>query len=200
MHPISRKDFQLWLDQEVWVSGCTKALRRDWIPAFVEELTRRMNRLGYRMNANWRQGELVFAKWLYLVHCSSRTQPWETDNRLRNYYANMKEHRDWPEDRDRFSAIVTLDTLEQLLDVYREIEDLSQELPLGQLMLSELPYFLYTWVDLDRSKQGDIVARMFGDTTSDSDDEKWHPASKKADDIYLEEAKQGFHGGRGSKV
>jgi hypothetical protein len=58
----------------------------------------------------------------------------------------------------------------------------------------DLQDFLYSFIDLERSKHGRTIARIWEDSDSDSDD-NW-----KSRDVYLRDASEGFHGGRGSKV
>lgn len=201
---ISESDFQLWLDQEVWVSDCTTETRREWIPCFAEALTEWMEKNGYKMASEWKKGHRVVAYWLYVTHCVSLSTPEDNDRRLLKYYKYYNTHRNWPHDKDYFQSTVTINEIEDFLEVWKTVDMLDTSVPLGQMILLEFQDFLYTWIDPDRSKRGEMVARWFGESSSESDDASPTLRSlgrKKQDtDIYLLEARQGLHGGRGSKV
>ena len=199
---ISESDFQVWLDQNVWVSDCEKGTRREWIPAFAEALTGWMKEMGYTMSPSWKLGHRVVAYWLYVVHCVHLSSP--EDTRLSKYYKYYNTHRNWPEDRDYFQITITSDTITDFLESWICVEDLDPTVPLGQKIEVELQEFLYTWIDPDLSKQGEKVGRWFGETSSESEEDtskaKARGVQKKDVDIYIVEARQGLHGGRGSKV
>ncbi len=159
IYPISESDFQIWLDQEGWVSDCTKETRREWIPAFAECITEWMNRLGYTMNAEWKKGHRVVAYWLYVVHCVSRSTPEDNDRRLLKYYKYYNTHRNWPQDRHYFDMTVDPFEIQEFMELWKTVEDLDDTIPLGQKTLLEFQDFLYTWIDPDLSKKGDKVVQ-----------------------------------------
>jgi hypothetical protein len=60
-------NFQLWLDQPVYVSG-QKTARRNYIPYFADYITGFMNEMGYVFIPSWKKGHMCMARWMYKVH------------------------------------------------------------------------------------------------------------------------------------
>ena len=75
-------------------------------------------------------------------------------------------------------------------------EDMDEDSIIGNRILYELQDFLYSVIDLETSKQGRLIASLWENTDSNSDSDYEY----KKTDVYIEEAKKGIHGGRGSKV
>ena len=103
-------------------------------------------------------------------------------------------HRNTQEDYDYFYHIIDDDTIEKLMDEWSDVEDLNIDSRIGARVRTEIQEFLYTFVDLESSKQGKVIARFWENDGSDSD----HELSSR--DNYLKDAVEGFHGGKGSKV
>jgi hypothetical protein len=185
---MSSSDFQVWLDQEVWVQGDYKVPRRDYIPAFAEELTKSMKSWGYTMDPRWNGGDYIVAKWMYMIHLQEFV--------TKQYNGMLKYaepyHRDWPEDFLEYTFVMSYDRISSFMERWRFYEDFDPDTQCGQRILHELQYLLYPFIDMDNSKNG----MLFDDYSDTEVDEVY----KGRDDVYIAEAKQGLHGGRGSKV
>lgn len=188
---MSTRDFQLWLDQPVWATSNTKVLRREYIPIFAECLTNYLKRLGYTMCAEWGKGHKVVARWMYIL--------------MRDKDAVYPEpfHRDWPEDLDEFQHLFTHEKAAKFFDAWRLFEDFDQDTRVGQRYLHELQHLVYPYLDMDISQAGIRVAMALEDSESDSD--SWKSGRARGGrmpnkDVYLEEAQEGYHGGKGFKV
>jgi len=184
-------DFQLWLDQWVWVEN-TQVRRRSCIPDFADALTEFMKLNGYSMTSEWRYGHMVVAKWMYRIHSN------ECDKYKYHKSLDYPEpfHRNWQEDYDEFQHILDTNTVSNFMENWKLYEDFDPETRLGQQIINELQLLLYPYIDMDRSKNGIRVAEAMED--SDSDSENWNRSNKV--DVYLYEAREGMHGGYGYKV
>lgn len=182
------EDFHLWLDQEVWTEGDEKMMRREYIPDFAEDLTIFMKSCGYTMDFRWKGGHYIVAKWMYMIH----VQEFVTKkHRGKIEYADII-HRDWPDDYLEYTNALSFDKIANFMEGWQLYEDFDYDTCVGQRVLHELEDLLYPFIDMERSKNGQLVAN-----DSDSDNEKNY---KNKDDIYIMEAREGIHGGRGSKV
>lgn len=183
----SMNDFQLWLDQWVWVEN-TQVRRRNCIPDFADSLTQFMKTNGYCMVSDWRYGHMVVALWMYRIHSN------ECDKY--KYHADIEYpepfHRNWQEDYDEFQHVLDISSF---MENWNHCEDFDPETRLGQRVIHEIQLLLYVYIDMDRSKNGIRVAEALED--SDSDSENWR--SHKVD-VYVSEAREGMHGGYGFKV
>jgi len=181
-------DFQVWLNQVVWVNGVERVSRRKYIPHFAKELTGFMKTKGYTMDSSWKDGELVLARWMYTI---------QRDEIARGDYNSEVEypepvHRDWEEDSWEFQNVMDYDTISSFMDTWKLYEDFDEDTRVGQRMLHELQYVLYPYLDLHASKRGKLVAEALEDTDSDSDSWKSGRRNKKID-VYLADASEGFH-------
>jgi hypothetical protein len=197
-YKASSADFQVWLDQPVWVTDSEKATRRDYIPAFADAITEWMRSIGYTMDGRWGKGHLVIARWMYAIHINEIARA--------NYGATLAypeiQHRDWPEDRETFGLYVNYDEVYDFMEGWKLIEDLDSEFRWGQRVYGELETLLYHYIDLENSRIGIQLANKIcgSDSDSDSGSSRGRRRRGKVDDVYLREASEGFHGGRGSKV
>jgi len=188
----SYEDFQVWLDQEVWISNMEKGARRDYIPDFAEDLTDFMRVCGYTMDSRWASGDYIVAKWMYIMHVQEFVT--KKYNQPLKYASII--HRDWNEDFLEYTQILTFDKISSFMERWKFYEDLDCDTVMGQRVLHELQNLLYHFIDMENSKIGILVA-----TAEDSDSEYDEPSSRRGkDDIYLMEAREGMHGGYGSKV
>ncbi len=193
-YTASGRDFQAWLDCKVWVSGNEKATRREYIPVFADALTSWMRSMGYTMDGRWAKGHRVVAQWLYAIQIMEIAR---CDYDAPLTYPQLL-HRDWPEDRDVFNMYVNYASVNDFLDSWKNIEDLDYEFRWGRRVYEELEKLLYHHIDLDASRQGIKLANILIGSDSDSESEGGRRRGK--DDVYLQEAREGLHGGRGSKV
>lgn len=198
-YKISEKDFQLWLDESVWVCDNKKGTRRDYIPYFADALTDWMHFIGYKMDDRWAKGHRVVAKWLYAIQVLEIAK--------RDYGAPLAYpeiiHRDWSEDRDTYNINIDYTMVEEFMESWKTIEDLDPETRWGQRVVLEMQTLLWHYIDLDTSKIGIKLAEKLITSDSDSDSGGSRRGSgrrRKPDDIYLQEAREGLHGGRWSKV
>jgi hypothetical protein len=192
---MSTTDFQLWLDQPVWVQDNLKLLRREYIPVFAEDITTYLRNLGFTMSGEWGKGHKVVARWMYIIM---------RDERANLIYDKQviyptPFHRDWPEDLDEFQHLFTHEDAVKIFDGWKMCEDFDQDTRVGQRYLHELQQLIYPYLDMDVSKAGMRVAIALEETESDSD--SWRSGHRRERrDVYLEEAQEGYHGGKGFKV
>jgi len=184
----SSSDFQVWLDQEMWVVANHKLARREYIPDFADDLTEFMKSCGYTMDIRWNNGHYIVAKWLYMIHVQEFVTK-DYNGKLR--YAEP-HHRDWPEDFLQYTHMMNFDRISSFMERWRFYEDFDLETRAGQRVLHELQYLLYVFIDMDSSENG----KLFDDDSDSEHDETY----RGRDDVYLMEARDGLHGGRGSKV
>jgi hypothetical protein len=187
----TNNDFQVWLDQSVWITNVEKATRREYLPHFAEDLTHFMSACGYTMDSRWREGHMIVARWMYMIH----VQEFVT----RKYDAMICyggiHHRDWNEDFHEYAKIMDFDKISSFMERWKFYEDLDPETRVGQRVLHDLQNLLYHFIDMDNSKIGIMVA-----TAEDSDSDSEDVYRRTKDDVYLMEAREGMHGGYGSKV
>lgn len=195
-HIPTAADFQLWLDQPIWVTDCEKMTRRETYPEIAEEITRFLKSRGYTMDSAWGRGYRALARWAYQIH--SRRM---SNDKGRALILPDVLHRNWPEDYEQFHHTISSDDVMDLFESWRHIEDFDLDSPLGQDLMMEFSSFLYRYLNLDVSKQGEKIARLFDSSDSDSD-AGWLKRKRpgRQTDIYLIEARQGMHGGKGWKV
>jgi hypothetical protein len=193
-YKVSEQDFQVWLDEMVWVCDNEKGTRREYIPHLADAITDWMRSIGYTMDSRWGKGHRIVAKWLYTIQVLEIAR--------RDYGAPLAYpeiiHRDWAEDYDMFTLNIEYDTIEQFLGTWNTVEDLDPEMRWGQRAHDELQTLLWHYIDLDASKVGIKLAEKL--ITSDSDSDSGGGRARKSDDVYLQEAREGMHGGRGYKV
>lgn len=194
------RNFQLWLDESVWISDNEKRTRREYIPYFADNLTRFMKKNGYTMCAEWGLGHRVVSRWMYIIH---RDELIFKAHDKKIEYPNAY-HRDWEEDYDEFQKIMDYNTISSFMKNWELYEDFDLNTRVGQRVLNEIQYLLYPYLDLEVSRNGVKLADLLYD--SDSDTDSWKSGGRggkprrRADDIYIKEAQEGIHGGRGSKV
>jgi hypothetical protein len=182
-------DYNLWLDQWVWVTDNEKMRRRDYIPVFKKEIEEWMKRRGYDMDMSWKSKNVV-GRWLYCIHVVEIVK----QQRVGGIEYAEPNHRNWPEDRDTYEVYVNQDDIEEFLWNWRTNEDMSIETRVGQRVRDEILRFLYIFLDLETSKRGRTIARIMADTDDEDDDEKGDK------DMYLVDAQEGWHGGGWQKV
>jgi hypothetical protein len=151
-----RWDFKDWLSQHIWVSDMEKAQRKTYIPMLYDSLTHFMKSKGYVMDGRWSRGPMIVAHWLYAIHVHEVA-------RQRSYepigYPKI-QHRDWEEDRDVFDYTLDVEVVEEFIDEWKTVEDFNVETRQGFRTQVELPTFLYTYVDIESSRQGKKLARQ----------------------------------------
>jgi hypothetical protein len=200
----SGSDFQIWLDQPIWVTDNTKQTRREVYPGIAEDITAWMRRKGYVMDNRWARGHKKLAQWVYAFACD------EIREEKKGIAYPPILHRDCQEDYDQFHHVCDFFEIQELFDGLKTVEDFDSELPLGNTLLHNFADLLYTFLDLQASKQGRLIAQLYEDSDSSSESEwgrgdrrkgrKRQGNGRKVEDVYLQEARQGMHGGRGSKV
>jgi hypothetical protein len=193
-YKASESDFQVWLDTPIWVSDNTRGTRREYIPALADSLTAWMKTIGYKMDGRWAKGHRILAKWLYAIHILEIAR---CDMNAPLAYPEII-HRNWPEDKDEFHLYIDFHSISDFLEPWKTIEDLDYDVSWGRRVYEELETLLWHYVDLDASKIGIKLAEKL--LESDSDSDSGGGRRRKIDDVYLQEAREGLHGGRGSKV
>lgn len=188
---INNSDFNLWLQQPIWISNTVRDRRRDILLEFNDCVTQLLKNKGYVMDERWNSTtSFPLLSWIYRI---------AVEETARYNYNNPVSippiiHRNTQEDYDYFYHIIDDDTIEKLMDEWSDVEDLNIDSRIGARVRTEIQEFLYTFVDLESSKQGKVIARFWENDSSDSD----HELSSR--DNYLKDAIEGFHGGKGSKV
>ena len=191
---INNSDFNLWLNQDIWSSNTIREKRKYILLEFNECVTKLLKNKGYSMDERWNSTTSIpLISWIYRIAVE------ETARYNYNTPVLIPRiiHRNTEEDYDYFYHIIDNDTIEGLMNEWSDVEDLSIDSRIGARIRVEIQEFLYTFIDLDSSKQGRVIARFWENDSSDSD----HDDNKMVNrDNYLKDAVEGFHGGKGSKV
>jgi hypothetical protein len=162
----SQRDYEDWLHQKIWLSGNEQGYRKEYIPSFYNSLTRFMKRKGYTMDGRWGKGPAIVARWLYAIHVHEVAR--KESHKPLGYPEII--HRDWPEDRDVFDFEIDLQSIDEFMDSWKNVEDMDCDSRQGFRVKVELQTFLYTYVDIDNSTQGRRMARILEPSdTEDSD-------------------------------
>lgn len=184
------RSFERWLEQPVWVAEHLEK-RSVVFRDFYLSLTRFMKKNGYIMDSRWSNTKMNYLmNWMYRIWLEEYVR----SNFNKEVYVPEPKHRDTEEDYDYFNCIIDSEKISEFMNEWSSVEDFDSSSRLGYRIQYELQEFLYSFIDLERSKHGHMVARIWEDSGSDSDD-NW-----KSRDVYLRDASDGFHGGRGSKV
>lgn len=190
-------DYRAWLNSEAWVTGNQKATRREIMCWFADDLQKWVEMLGYKMSKNWvNNREKIVSQWVYGM---SVFEVARKDYGHPLSYPEV-EHRDWQEDLDYFHITFNCDEVDEFMNRWTEAEDFNDETRLGQRVKGELQKFVYCFLDLENCRNGKRVAKFLETSDNESDSEREHQTKKNNNDNYLEDAKEGFHGGRGQKV
>lgn len=190
-YEANARSFERWLKQPVWVAD-NKEKRISVLRDFHNSLTKFMKKNGYIMDSRWNSNKTNYLmNWMYRIWLEENVR----SNFNKQVYVPPPMHRDTEEDYDYFNCKIDIDMIEGFMKEWSFAEDFdSDSSRLAYRMQYELQDFLYSFIDLERSKHGRTIARIWEDSGSDSDD-NWNPR-----DVYLRDASDGFHGGRGSKV
>ena len=173
----------------VWGLGIDQCERREFIYHFAESIRKWMGKLGYKMEDRLNK-ELSY--WLYRLY----VQEIARKNHGAPVHIPEPLHRNTQEDYDRYNDIVTINDVDTFMSEWSNAEDMDEKSIIGKRVLYELQEFLYSVIDLESSKQGRFIARLWEDSESNSDTDYEYVKT----DVYIEEAKKGLHGGRGAKV
>jgi len=192
-YKATMKDFRIWLSQPIWISGNTKAFRGNVLKEFADDITGWMLHNGYTMDGRWNCGASGYKEltlWIYRIYVQEEAR---NEHRADVYIPDII-HRDTEEDSDQFRHVIDYDRVESFLGFWSGIEDVDPDTRVGTRIHTELQDFLYRFIDLDSSKQGKLIARSWDDSDGDSDN-GWRKG-----DAYINDANEGYHGGKGSKV
>ena len=181
---LNKDDFNLWLDQEVWVRGDYTILRREYIPHFAEEVRQFMKDCGYTMDHRWKKGELILAKWMYRIHFQECVKG---DYGGEIHYPPAF-HRDWVEDHDEFLHIMSADRVSSFMERWRLYQDFDPDSRIGQRMIHEITSLLYIYIDMEASMAGRRIAELLEEGSESESDDKGRV------DIYISDSRQGYHG------
>ena len=176
----------MWRSQPVWMAAI-KCERRAFIGEFALAIRKWMKTLGYTMEHRL---EKELSLWLYRLHVQEIA--------LKKHdpvFIPEPNHRNTQDDYDQYNMVVDHEAVRQLMSEWSTVQDMDVDSIIGKRVWYELQDFLYSMVDLESSKQGRLIARLWDTSGSNSDEELDY---KK--DVYVEEANKGLHGGRGSKV
>jgi hypothetical protein len=187
MYLTNKEDYIVWRSQPVWV-GSTKCERRAVIGEFAKSIRKWMKNLGYTMEHCM---DKEVSLWLYRLH----VQEIARKKHDASVFIPEPSHRNTQEDFDQYNMVVDHDSVTQLMNEWSNVDEMTVDHIVGKRVWYELQAFLYSMIDLESSKQGRLIARLWDASGSNSDDDFDY---KK--DIYVEEANKGLHGGRGSKV
>ena len=177
----SVNDYNRWLNAKVWVTGISKACRKEYIPSFTQSIKAWMKGRGYTMSGSF-TGKAV-AKWLYAI----QIQEVARKNKFGPIYYPEPYHRNWEEDWDTFDMEVSQEACEDFLEHYRNFEDFQFDMPSGDRVKVELQKFLYTYLDLESSKHGMKIARLLGESDNEDSD------GENEMDSYLRDIQEGYY-------
>jgi hypothetical protein len=186
----SKEEYRQWLYKEIWSLDVEPEQRRCVIIEFFESLTKLMKKNGYVMDKRWKWKEVAF--WMFRLHIQERV-------RLQfNKPVYLPEiiHRNTEEDYEYYETYMTSEIIDNFLEPWKRIDDMDVDTRVGYRLRYGLSEFLYTFVNLENSKSGQIVAKRWEDSGSDSD----YDNGNRNYDSYLQDARDGYHGGRGFKV
>jgi hypothetical protein len=179
----NKEDYIVWRSQPVWI-GATVCERRFVMREFALAVRKWMKTLGYTMEHRM---DKELSLWIYRLYVQKISKA--------DVFIPEPDHRDTQDDFDQYNMIVDHEAVTQLMSEWSNVEDMDVNSVIGKLIWYGLQEFLYSVVDLESSKQGRLIARLWDNSGSNSDSEVDY---KK--DVYVEEANKGLHGGRGSKV
>ena len=186
---MSKADFLAWFNQEIYYNGLVIEKRNCYFPRFAEELAIIMKRFGYTMDSRW--SSLTLAKWVYRLHLQEIARK-KFDAPV---WLGDILHRDWNEDFNRYEEVIGDQDFTSYFEMWRNNEDFDMQSRVGIRMFRELPAFLYVYIDMENSKQGQFVEELF-----DSDSDCVEDSQLVKQDAYLRDAASGYHGGNGFKV
>ena len=187
MYRANKEDYIVWRSQPVWI-GATRCERRAFINEFAVSIRKWMKTLGYTMEHRM---DKELSLWLYRLHVQEIAR-----KKSEPVFIPEPTHRDTQDDFDQYNFIVNHEAVSQLMNEWSNTQDMDVNSIVGKRVWYELQDFLYSMIDLESSKQGRLIARLWDSSGSNSDDE----FDYKKPDVYVEEANKGLHGGRGSKV
>jgi len=181
----------VWRSQPVWM-GANKWERSVFIKEFAASVRKWMKTLGYTMEHRL---EKELSLWLYRIYVQEIANKKYGQFNPDPVYLPEPEHRDMEEDYDQYNMVVDHHEVSKLMSEWSMAQDMDVNSIIGKRVWYGLQEFLYNVINLESSKQGRLIARLWDSSNSNSDNEFDY---KK--DIYIEEAAKGLHGGRGSKV
>lgn len=191
---LSSRDFDAWFNQEIWINHSAKDARKYAVYRFADELTSWMKKSGYTMDHRWNTGRTVVANWLYRLSVRIKVGH-QACLRTRAIIGGII-HRNLVEDQDRFHSVIGSAGIQKFMSKWSLNEDFDTSMPLGQTIQNELEIFLWSYLDLDESAQGNIVLELIEQDHSDSEGA---PVARRVDE-YIQDAAEGYHGGVGYKV
>jgi len=183
----NKDDYMVWRSQPVWI-GATKCERRFVIHEFAVAARKWMKSLGYTMEHRM---DKELSLWMYRLYVQEIA-------RKKNdpVFIPEPEHRDTQDDFDQYNMIVDHEAVREFMSEWANTQDMEENSLIGKRIWYGIQEFLYSVIDLESSKQGRLIARLWDNSGSNSDSE----FDYKKPDVYVEEANKGLHGGRGSKV
>jgi hypothetical protein len=172
---MSNSNFQLWLSQRCAVSYSEVSDRRSYMPIFAEQLENLLRIHGYTMDHRWKMGALAVARWIYKIHCDTKTR------------CPKIVHRNYSEDKDQYLDTVTDEVLQEFLRRWQHIPDFDVDTKLGRIVWDELQSFLWAYIDIDESPQGMKMMAWLDASDTESD------GGTTKVDSYLQDIDAGFH-------
>ena len=179
---IMTKNFTHWLNQPVTFSSGTQISRIQYIGEFANDIRSFANRFGYKFVPSW--NPTLVARWLYTLHIRHATGD------TSEFPYEEIEHRDTIDDRAHYSCIIQEDDLDEMFSKWNNSSDLSIHTDIGVMVRDSLLRFMWNYIDLDISYQGQLVASiLYSESDSDSDTNEG-----KRSDYYTKDAAEGYHG------
>jgi hypothetical protein len=196
---MSKEDRQIWLEEEIWVNGITKAARKEVLHDFAEVLCGCLERRGYKVLYEMSPYACI-SKWMYLIYIKTYFMP------HLKFSFDPPIHRNWKEDRYEFDHVMS-GAVDTLMEEWKEVEGFDEDTPVGRELWMGMEDFLYHLADIDNSKYSSRVESMLFGSDSDGSDDEYRGrhsargrgagggrrALKKADDVYNQETAQGYH-------
>jgi len=175
-------NFKLWLDQPVTFLSGICMQRREFIPIFKTSIECFLQELGYTLNWEWDTN--LVAKWLYAIHirvAKGDTSPFP--------YKPIT-HRDTFDDLIHYNNIIEQEYVTAFFEEWNHCSDIGMDTFIGDAIREELCRFLWNYIDLDTSYQGQMVESiLYPESESDSDS-----IILRKGDNYVQDASEGYHG------
>jgi hypothetical protein len=181
-----------WLNQMVYISGDNKVHRYEYIDSFAKYITKWIKKHGYKMGDTWGDGVKVTVRWMYAI--------FEQEVLNKNKYGPLLYpepfHRNLPEDLDSFEMVIDCEAINEFMENWKSIDELSESHPFGIRVRMEMQEFLYTYVNVESSKYGIKITHYYEDLQKEleqQEEEYMYQKQKGGLDTYVLESQNGWH-------
>jgi hypothetical protein len=175
-------NFKLWQVQPVTFSSGDCISRMDYIPQFTADIRKFVDSFGYKFTSTWTT--LTVARWLYTIHIRDATYD------MSSFPYEPIQHRNTIEDEAHFNGLFCEKDIDKFFEAWKECSDLNPDTCPGITVRSELMRFIWNYIDLDISYQGQyIYSILYPESESDTES-----CGKQDGDYYVKDSTEGYHG------